>query len=377
MPHHADESATGWQPATRAIALGRPHEPDAPLNTPIMPATSFLAGDGPGYSRAGNPTWESFEAVVGALEGGRAVAFGSGMAAISAAVEVLLHSVAAPVPAVACPQVHYAGSRGLLRTLAEQGRITLVRYAPDAATAAVEQADVVLIETPANPTMDITDIAAACRTAHARGALVLCDNTYATPLATRPLSLGADVVIHSASKYLAGHSDALIGVAIARDPDLVDGLVGQRTLRGAVPGVLEAWLATRGVRTLALRFAAACANAQVIAERLADHPQVVEVRYPGLPGDPGHEVAARQMDTFGAMIAFRPTGGAERAEAVTRATRLWLHATSLGGVESTLERRRRFPEESPLTPDDLIRLSVGCEDVEDLWADLAHALASR
>lgn len=379
MPHHADESATAWRPATCAIALGRPHDPDAPLNTPIVPATSFLAGDGPGYSRAGNPTWESFEAVVGALEGGRAVAFGSGMAAIAAAVEVLVGSAEAAVPALACPQVHYAGSRGLLAALGEQGRITLVRYDPRDTGATIEAAraaDVILIESPANPTMEITDIAAVCAAAHAGGALVLCDNTYATPLATRPLSLGADIVIHSASKYLAGHSDALIGVATTGAPVLAERLVVQRTMRGAVPGVLEAWLATRGVRTLPLRFAAACANAQIIAERLADHPRVVEVRHPGLPDDPGHEVARRQMDTFGAMIAFRPAGGAEGAEAVTRSTRLWLHATSLGGVESTLERRRRFAEESPLTPDDLIRLSVGCEDVEDLWADLARALAS-
>lgn len=378
MPHHADDYAK-WQPATRAIALGRPTAADAPLNTPLMPATSFLAGDGPGYSRAGNPTWESFEEVVGALEGGTAVAFGSGMAAIAAAVEVLLPTNGTSVPVVACPLVHYSGSRGLLRSLAEHGRLVLLPYDPadtPAACEAAAAADVVLIETPANPTMDITDIAAVCRAARAGGARVLSDNTYATPLATRPLALGADIVIHSASKYLAGHSDALIGVAIAGDPDLAGLLVAQRTMRGAAPGVLEAWLATRGVRTLALRFAAACANAETIARRLAAHPEVVQLRHPSLPDDLGHAVAGQQMAAFGAMIAFRPTGGADRAQAITTATRLWLYATSLGGVESTLERRRRHTDESPSTPVDLIRLSVGCEDVEDLWADLAQALAA-
>jgi cystathionine gamma-synthase len=354
------------------VSLGRPHQPDAPLNIPLTPATSFLAGRGPGYSRAGNPTWEPLEEIVGSLEAGRAIAFGSGMAAIAATFEVLLAHSTASVPTVAAPGVHYSGSRLLLAELARRGRINLRSYRAESGDlGALDVADIVLVETPANPTMEITDIAAITASA---GALVICDNTYATPLATRPLELGVDIVVHSASKYFAGHSDALLGVAVTADPALADQIVRHRTLHGAVPGVLEAWLATRGLRTLPVRFAAACANANLIASRLALRGDVVQVRYPGLADDPGHAVAARQMDAFGAMITFRPAGGDVRAEAITGATRLWLHATSLGGVESTLERRRRHIDESPDTPDDLVRLSVGCEEADDLWADLAGAL---
>jgi cystathionine gamma-synthase len=369
MGHHAE----GWQAATRAIALGRPQTPDAPLNAPIVPATSFLAGPGAGYSRAGNDTWTAAEAVLGSLEGGQALIFGSGMAAIAASIEVALDRTGSRVPVIASPQVHYSGTRLLLADLARQRRIELRGYTFDEAADAGAAADVLLVESPANPTMDITDIAAAARSTDA---LVICDNTYATPLATRPLDLGADIVVHSASKYLAGHSDALLGATVTADADLTAALFDQRTRRGAVPGVLEAWLTARGMRTLPLRFAAACGNATEIAARLTAHPDVVEVRYPGLPDDPGHAVAAQQMAAFGAIVTFRPAGGAARAELITRATDLWLHATSLGGVESTLERRRRHTDESDAVPDDLIRLSVGCEDVEDLWQDLASAITS-
>lgn len=372
MGHHAG----GWQPATRAIALGRPQTPDAPLNAPIVPATSFLAGPGAGYSRAGNETWTAAEAVLGSLEGGQALTFGSGMAAIAASIEVALDRADSRLPVIASPHVHYSGTRLLLADLARQGRINLLRYTCDGAADAAAAADVVLVESPANPTMDITDIAATAAAARSADALVICDNTYATPLATRPLELGADIVVHSASKYLAGHSDALLGATVTADADLTAALFDQRTRRGAVPGVLEAWLTARGMRTLPLRFAAACGNAIEIAARLTAHPDVVEVRYPGLPDDPGHAVAAQQMAAFGAIVTFRPAGGAARAELITRATDLWLHATSLGGVESTLERRRRHTDESDAVPDDLIRLSVGCEDVEDLWQDLASAITS-
>lgn len=370
------ESPDSLAPSTLAITLGRPHSPDAPLNTPIVPATSFLAGSGPGYSRASNPSWESFEEIVGGLEGGTAYVVGSGMAAIDIGLSVLLARAATDgrMPVIAAPRVHYAGSWALIGDLVRAGAATLLTYSGEdheGALAAAAAADVVLVETPANPTMQITDIAAV---AAATNGGVLCDNTYATPLATRPLDLGVDIVIHSASKYLAGHSDALLGVAVARDPAVAEAIFMQRTVRGATAGVLEAWLGTRGARTLALRVGAATASAGEIARRLAGRADVIEVRYPGLPSDPGHEVAARQMRGFGAIITFRPAGGAERAEEITRSTRLWLHATSLGGVESTLERRRRHDMENTEVPADLVRLSVGCEDVEDLWRDLAAAL---
>lgn len=376
-----------WRARTRAIAGGRPHGPDQPLNTPLIPATAFSPGERPGYSRVTNPTYEALEEVVASLEGaddGGALAFGSGMAAISAAFEVLSARAGKPCPVVAAPAVHYSGTRGLFRSLSRQGRIDLRPYdgADAAATAAtVSGADVVLLESPANPVMTITDLRAAAAAAHAGGALVMCDNTYSTPLATRPLELGADIVVHSGSKYFAGHSDVIIGVAVAGTAELTTELRDERIRRGGIPGVLEAWLTTRGMRTLPVRFEAACANAGVIAERLADlaasgagTSDILEVGYPGLASDPGHEVAARQMDLFGAVVTFRPSGGPERAEAIPEATRLWRHATSIGGVESTLERRARHFDESTETPADMVRLSVGCEDPDDLWDDLVAAL---
>ena len=363
--------------ATITIAAGRPHDPGAPLNAPIVPATSFQAGGDTDYARDSNPTWTAFEDIVGELEGGRAVAFGSGMAAIEAGFSVLSEQVGTPCPRVARPRVHYAGSTGLLRHWERAGRVALVEYTagdPASAAAAAGSCDILLIESPANPTMDITDIAAVARLAHDAGALVVADNTYATPFATRPLTLGVDLVVHSASKYFAGHSDALLGVAVTADSDVAAALARHRVLAGGVPGVLEAWLGTRGMRTFVLRMRAAGSNAAVIAARLATRADVAWVRYPGLAQDPGHEIAARQMAHFGAVLTFAPTGGPQRAQRICAATRLWLQATSLGGVESTLERRRRHPDENPAVPDDLVRMSVGCEDVEDLWDDLSTAL---
>ncbi|MFI0431705.1 MAG: trans-sulfuration enzyme family protein [Candidatus Nanopelagicales bacterium] len=365
------------RPTTVAICTGRPSQPGAPLNTPIAPATAFRAEDVGGYSRDSNPTWESFEEVVGALEGGAAWSFGSGMGAIAAAVAVGLSRAGAQGanrPIVAAPQVQYSGTRGLLGQLVQARQIEVIHYQPEdleGATRAAAAADVVLIESPANPTMEITDIAAVARAA--RG-VTIADNTYATPLATRPLALGVDIVVHSASKYLAGHSDALIGIAVTADPELAEALHAHRALHGATPGVLEAYLATRGVRTLALRTAAATANAGRIAQRLAARPDVGQVRYPGLLSDPGHKVADDQMNGFGSVITFVPVDGQDRADAIVRSTRLWIHATSLGGIESTLERRRSHAFESEEVPAALVRLSVGCEDVEDLWADLSAAL---
>ena len=365
--------ATEWSLRTRAITLGRPEAAGEPLNTPMVPATNFLLGGRHEYAREANPTWESFEAIVGNLEGGLATSFGSGMAAIEAALSIgVARAPKGRTPRVAAPRVHYAGSRALLGLWADQGWIDVRWYDGEDALDALEaaaQADVVMLESPANPVMTITDIAGM---AAATDGLVMCDNTFATAMITRPLELGVDIVVQSASKYLAGHSDALLGVAVTDDEELHEQLRTHRVLHGGVPGVMEAWLGTRGVRTLALRLTAACDNAMVLAERLAAHPKVAWVRYPGLPEDPGHAVAARQMAMFGAMIAFAPTGGVDAAERLCTSTTLWRHATSLGGVESTLERRGRHEFEN--SPADLVRASVGCEDVEDLWADLDAAL---
>jgi cystathionine gamma-synthase len=361
-------------PASLAVAAGRPpRAPGAPVNTPAVLSSTFAAGGAVAYARVGNPTWTALEEVLAALEGPgcRAVSFASGMAAISAVADLV------PVGGrVVGQSVAYSGTRSLLARWAGSGRIVLHEAAPDAdaLVAAVPGAALVWLETPTNPTLDVVDIAAVAAAARSAGALVVVDSTFATPLGQRALDLGADLVVHSATKYLAGHSDVLLGAVITRDSDLAERVVANRTLGGGIPGPMEAWIALRGLRTFPLRWERACANASEIARRAGRHPAVSRVRHLGLPDDPGHVLASRQMSSYGAIVSLELHGGADAAEAVARSTSLWLHATSLGGVESTLERRRRWPEESAQVPDGLLRLSVGIEDVEDLWADLRAAL---
>jgi cystathionine gamma-synthase len=220
----------------------------------------------------------------------------------------------------------------------------------------------------------VADVAAACQAAHAAGAIVAVDNTFNTPMGLRPLALGADVVVHSVTKQISGHSDVLLGVTVTSDAALHERLGAHRRLHGAVAGPFETYLALRGLRTLPLRVQRASASAAELASRLQEHRAVTRVRYPGLPDDPGHWIAAAQWDGFGSMVSVQVTGGAAGADRVCDAVRLWVHTTSLGGVESTLERRRRWPAESAEVPESLLRLSVGIEDVEDLWRDLAAAL---
>jgi cystathionine gamma-synthase len=222
--------------------------------------------------------------------------------------------------------------------------------------------------------LEVADLPAILAGARRRGVFSVVDNTFATPLGQRPLDLGADVVVHSVTKYLAGHSDVVLGAVVTDDDAVAARVRAYRTLHGAIAGPMEVFLALRGLRTLPLRVERANANAAELARRLVDHPAVAEVRHPSLPSDPGHERAARQMASFGAIVGLRPVGGLAAADEVVAAVRLWVPATSLGGVESTLERRRRFATESRTVPEDLIRLSVGVEDVEDLWADLSRAL---
>lgn len=369
-------------PATVAVTAGRPPAvPNQPMNVPVVLTSTYTASDFAhqpgdlGYGRWGNPTWTALEDAVGALEGGRALAFGSGMAAISA--------VFGLVPlggTVVIPDIPYSGTSQLAAELAAAGRLSVRTVASadtDVVVAALEGADLVILESPTNPMMDVTDLATVVAAARARGVLTAVDNTFATPLLQQPLSLGAHLVVHSATKYLSGHSDVLLGIVVTErdDPDgIFTRLHGHRTINGAIPGPMEAWLALRGLRTLAVRLDRASANAAELARRLSDHPAVTRVRYPGLPGDPGHELARRQMSGFGAMLSFELAGSGEQAEKVCAATRLWVHTTSLGGVESTLERRRRHGGESVLVPESLIRLSTGIEDVEDLWADLVQAI---
>ena len=360
-----------WSRSTRAIAGGRPaHVADAPLNTPPVFASAYHAGGPVAYARDGNPTWSAFEEVLGDLEGGTAVAFASGMAATAA----VFDGVAIGGTVVVVRDGYY-GTRAFLDA-AVHGRwdIRPVDIADTAATiAACDGAQLLWIESPTNPMLDIADIPALVAGASARGVDVAVDNTLMTPLGQRPLELGADFVVHSATKLLAGHSDAILGAVVVRaDSGRCEALQSRRSLGGAVPGPMEVYLALRGIRTLPLRFERASENAGELARRLQQHPGVARVRYPGLAADPGHERARAQMDGFGTMIAFEVHGGANAAEALARSTRLVVHATSLGGIETTIERRAKWPGE--VAPAALLRLSVGCEDIEDLWDDLAHAL---
>lgn len=363
-------------PESVAVAAGRPTAPGAPLSAPIVLAAPFRRDAGEHrYGREDvSETLRSFETALGALEGGTALGFASGMAAVAAVVEGRPAGAVAVAPASA-----YAGSVNLFAEQAALGRMQVrsVDLADTAAViAALDGADLLWLETVTNPLLSVPDLPALVAAAHERGALVAVDASFSTPLNVRPLDLGADVVMHSVTKYLSGHSDVLMGALVARDPELVERLHRRRTLTGGVPGALETYLATRGLRTLAVRFERAQANAGVLAERLAGHPTVTRVRYPGLPDDPGHAIAARDHRGFGAMISFEVGGGAAAAEQLCTSVRLINAATSLGGVESLIERRAMHAGDLAMgTPPELLRLSVGIEHVEDLWADLAQALA--
>ena len=344
-------------PATVAVTSGRPpHVPDAPLNTPVTLAATYVAGGDLEYGRYANPTWTAFEEVLGTLEGGRCLTFASGLAAVATVLDLVGND-----NLVVAPRHAYNGVTMQLADLEARGRCraVLVDIADTAAVvAACEDAALVWVESPTNPALELADIPAIVAAAHEAGARVVVDNTFATPLLQRPLELGADLVVHSATKYLAGHSDLLMGAIVTRDDAVYDALKTRRDLAGAIPGAFEAWLALRGVRTLHVRLERAQANAQELVRRLTGHPALAEVRYPGM----------------GAIVSIVLAGGADAGDVLTRSTALWVHATSLGGVESTFERRRRWRTEPATIPEGLVRLSVGIEDVEDLWADLAQAL---
>ncbi|MDT3439597.1 PLP-dependent transferase [Pseudofrankia sp. BMG5.37] len=382
---------------------------------PIHPASTF-AQDGIGglragfeYARSGNPTRAALETSLAALEGGRfGLAFASGLAAEDA----LVRAVCRPGDHVLIPLDAYGGSFRLFhRVYAEWG----LEYTPvdlsdlDAVKAALRPGPgdgpagfgpasgagragppsgaggtergtrLIWCETPTNPLLSIANVAALAELAHAAGALLAVDNTFASPYLQRPLALGADAVVHSTTKYLGGHSDVVGGAVVVDDPGLGERVRFFQNATGAVPGPFDAWLVLRGIKTLAIRMDRHCANAAAVADMLAGHPGVAEVRYPGLSSHPGHEVAAGQMRGFGGMVSFRPHGGANAAAEICRRTRLFTLAESLGGVESLIEHPGRMTHASvagsPLAvPDDLVRLSVGIELADDLVADLRQAL---
>ena len=379
MSSRADSSAASppdkrLHPESWLVAAGRGTDPEGPLNVPLVAASTFRLGGPRGYARGdGTPGWEALEEIVGGLEGGEAVAFASGMAAVAAVFDQL-----PPGAAVILPDDCYQGVAGLAAAGAAKGRWSLrtIGGADTAAwIAACAVADLVWLESPSNPLLTVADLQAICAAPRKPGAILVVDNTFATPLNQQPLALGATVSLQSATKFIGGHSDLLAGIATTRDPSVREALDQARTLAGATPGALEAFLAVRGIRTMALRLERAQRTAQILAPRLEAHPEVTRARYPGLASHPTHAIAASQLRGFGSLISFDVRGGAAAADAVCRRVRLIQHATSLGAVESTMERRARTPGQQHLPPS-LLRLSVGIEDPEDLWADLDGALRS-
>jgi cystathionine gamma-synthase len=362
-------------PETWAVLGGRGGgAPGDPLNVAPVLAANFVHGGERYYSREhATETWEAFEALLGGWEGGDAVVFSSGMAATAAVFDLLPVGASVVLPDDCYQRVMHLAEHGQ-RT----GRLMLTRLAitdTKAWRAAARTADLLWIESPSNPLLAVADLPEICAAPRREGTLVAVDNTLATPLTQRPLKLGADLAVHSATKFIGGHADLLLGAVAARSATLAARLRERRALAGAVPGALETFLALRGARTLPLRLRQATANAQALAGRLAAHPDVELTRYPGLPDHPTHAVARATLAAPGAMISFDVRGGADRADAICRSLRVIHHATSLGGVESTIERRAAHHGQEHLPPS-LLRLSVGCEEVEDLWRDLSNALSA-
>jgi cystathionine gamma-synthase len=354
------------------VTAGRDRRPGSPLNVQPYPASNFVLGERRAYSRDdGTPGWEALEEIVGGLEGGSSVSFASGMAGIAAIFDQL-HTGSV----VALSDDCYQAVAGIAKAGQSRGRWTVHRIAVADTARWIEMcgvADLIWLESPSNPLLTVADLDAICAAPRKRGAILGVDNTFATPLNQRPLALGADVAMQSATKFIGGHSDLLSGVVSVRDANLLATLRQARELAGATPGTLETFLAVRGARTLALRLERAQCNAMTLAERFAHHPNVTLTRYPGLSSHPTHEAARRQLKGFGTIISFDVRGDAAAADAVCAAVRLIQHATSLGAVESTIERRASVPGQEHLPPS-LLRLSVGIEAVEDLWNDLDHAL---
>ncbi|GAB3952049.1 aminotransferase class I/II-fold pyridoxal phosphate-dependent enzyme [Kribbella albertanoniae] len=367
--------ASDLDPSTVVVHAGRPERvPNAPVSDSPVFSSTYVAGGDRGYGRFGNDAWTAFEETLGALEGGRGLTFASGMAAAAAVCDLV------PVGGRVVAPIHaYSGVLALLDQQAATGRLQVDRVDvadTEAVSRAVVGADMLWVESPTNPAMEVADLPAISAAGRAAGATVVVDNTFATPLLQQPLRMGADIVMHSATKFIAGHSDVVLGAVVTADDELWSALELRRRSLGAIPGPMETWLALRGMRTLALRLERSQSTAAFLAQRLLDHPRVSRVRYPGLPDDAGHARAAAQMSGFGAILSFEVGGDAEFAQRICESTKLWLHATSLGGVESLLERRRRWAIEVPTIPDDLIRLSVGIEHPDDLWADLEQAFTS-
>lgn len=382
-------------PQTRLVAGGRPaHRDLAPVNPPISMSSTFRQigpTDLNSYARFTNPSWDGLEQVVADLEGAElpGLLFASGMAAVAAVQDLV------PVGSIILlPKHTYMASVSMAKRLEARGIATVVRLDIEntesviaelekaAATAGVSPENVnyadpkvlLWMESPTNPMMEVADLPAILGAARKLGIVSAVDNTFATPLGQNPLLLGADVVVHSATKAIAGHSDVLLGITVTSNPVLREAMHTHRTTNGAIAGPFEAWLGLRGVRTMGVRLERSADSALQLAQRLSGHPSIKAVRYPGLPTDPGYERASAQMQTFGSILSVTLDATAEETDRLVAALKLWTPATSLGGVESLIERRRRHGSEPHSIPESLLRLSVGIENVDDLYQDLVAAL---
>ncbi len=362
-------------------AGGEPDRSTGAVAPPIHLSTTFAHGPagervaGYEYQREGNPTQDRLEEMLAAMEGGEAaLAFGSGMAAISAALESL-----PPGAKFLYPHDCYTGTRILASEFLPQRGVSAVAVDMTDTTAvsaaAGDRCALIWAETPSNPQMRITDIAALAAIARKSGALLACDNTFATPVLQRPIALGADIVMHSTTKYFGGHSDCMGGALVfARREGYFENVAHRRHITGGILSPFNAWLILRGARSLPARMAWHCRNARLIAEYLSSHPAVEAVHYPGLASHPGHDIARRQMSDFGGMLSFRLRAGREAALAVCARLQLIIVATSLGGCESLIEHRASVEGPNPVSPQNLLRFSVGLEDPQDLIEDLRQAL---
>jgi len=370
-PMDLDKLAT----ESKVVAAGRPaKQPDGALNPPIALNSTFHEGGPVGYGRYGNETWSALEEAISVLEGGKTLLFSSGMAAISAVFSLLPEGAV-----IVAANNGYQGTTTLLKKLheSEKLKVRFVNLAnTDECLAAIPGAQMLYLESPLNPLLEVVDLPKMIAAGKSAGCGVAVDNTLATPLLQNPLALGADISIHSVTKYLSGHSDLILGSLSTNDQALYGRLEQSRRYGGAIAGPFEAWIALRGLRTFAIRMQRSQENAMELATRLSKDSRISKVRYPGLATDSYHSLAKSFMKGFGAMISFDVNASVEQVDLMCNSSKLITNATSLGGVESIWERRRRWATESATVPENLIRFSVGIENVDDLWADIQQALTA-
>ena len=354
---------------SQVVAAGRPEKkPDGGLNPSIALNSTFHEGGPIGYGRYGNEAWSALEEAISILEGGQTLIFSSGMAAISS-----VFSLLPPGAVIVAAENGYQGTTTMLKKMHDAKKIE-VRFVnlpnTDEVLKALPGAQMLYLESPTNPAIEVVDLPVVIAAGKKQGSIVVVDNTLATPMVQNPLALGADIALHSVTKYLSGHSDILMGCIVTNDKSIFENIEQARRYGGAIAGPFEAWIALRGLRTFALRMQRSQENAMELAKRLEQDPRVLKVRFPGLPSDPYHERAKTFMKGFGAMISFEVKAEIAQIDKMCNSSILITNATSLGGVESIWERRRRWATESHTIPENLIRFSVGIENVNDLWSDI-------